>query len=172
MNDRNITASVLFVIVVWSIVAQSAYATDEPFDPLKQISSSFPGSVKVNEKRRLVEFCPDQTCDGFVASSDVSVTTLKDFAYLYICFFSEYVYLAKWRSNGETRNTAERALSKPEYRSCKNESNREAARCLLLYLSGNGRIKLLFIRYDEGQRNVVPENIAEQLAEKKPVPKQ
>jgi len=38
---------------------------------------------------------------------------------------------------------------------------------VLLSLSRNGRIKLLFIRYDEGQRNVVRGNMTGQLAEKK-----
>ena len=32
-----------------------------PFDPLQQILNSFPKSVKFNEKRRLLEFCPDET---------------------------------------------------------------------------------------------------------------
>jgi hypothetical protein len=173
MNGRNIAVSLLSILVVCCFAVQAAWATDEPFDPLRQITSSFPGSVKLNEKRRVMEFCPDETCDGFVASSDVSVATLKDFAYLYIYFFSEYlVYLPEWRSHDEARNTAEHVLSKPEYLSCKRGSSREAARCVLLYLSRNGKIKLLFIRYDEGQRNVVRENIAGQLAEKKAVPKQ
>ena len=62
-------------------------------------------------------------------------------------------------------------LSKPDYRKCKDENSREAARCVLRDLSRAGRIKLIFVRYDEGERNVVPENIADELSEKKPVPR-
>ncbi len=39
------------------------------------------------------------------------------------------------------------------------------------YLSRNGRIRLIFIRYDEGERSVVPENIVEELSEKSAAPK-
>jgi len=87
MNGRNIAVCFLSAIVVWCFAAQAVWATDGPFDPLKVVTSSFPGSVKVSEKRRLVEFCPDETCDGFLGSGAVLVDTLKDFAYLYIYFF-------------------------------------------------------------------------------------
>ncbi len=50
---------------------------------------------------------------------------------------------------------AESVLSQPEYRGCRGENSREAARCVLLDLSRGGRIKFIFIRYDENQRNVV-----------------
>lgn len=147
----------------------SVAANDATFDPLLQIKSSFPGSIKLSEKRRLLEFCPDETCDGFVASNDVSMATMKDFAYLYVYYFSDYLaYLPEWREHDDARKTAERVLSKPEYRKCKKDNSREAARCLLTDLSRNGRIKLLFIRYDEGQRNVVPQSIVEKLKDKNP----
>ena len=108
-----------------------------------------------------------------MASNDVSVSVLKDFAYLYIYFFSDYlVYLPEWRTQDQVKNTAERILARPEYQYCKRETSRETARCLLLNLSRNGKIKLLFIRYDEGHRNAVPENISGQLSEKNPGPRQ
>jgi hypothetical protein len=60
---------------------------EKPSDPMKQLSISFPGAVELKNKGRLLEFCPDNTCHGFATSRDVSVTTLKDFAYLYVYFF-------------------------------------------------------------------------------------
>ncbi len=65
--------------------------------------------------------------------------TLKDFAYLYVYFFSDYTFLDEWRSKEEAKNTAERILSTPDYRSCKNENSREAARCVLRDLSKGGK---------------------------------
>lgn len=118
----------------------------------------------------MLEFCPDGTCDGFVTSGNVSVPTLKDFAYLYIYFFSDYTFLGEWRSKEETKGTAEHVLAKPEYRNCKDENSREAARCVLRDLSRGGRIKLIFVRYDEGQRHVVPKNLAERISEKQDAP--
>jgi hypothetical protein len=137
---------------------------------MKELSKSFPDTVGIKNKGRLLEFCPDGTCDGFVTSGNVSVPTLKNFAYLYVYFFSDYTFLGEWRSKEEAKNTAELILSKPEYRNCKNENSREAARCVLRDLSKAGRIKLIFVRYDEGERHAVPKNLAERLSEKQDAP--
>jgi hypothetical protein len=137
---------------------------------MTQLSSTFPGTVEVKNKERLLEFCPDGTCDGFVTSGNVPVARLKDFAYLYIYFFSGYTFLGEWRSQEEAKRTAERILSNLEYRKCKNEISREAARCVLEDLSSGGRVKLIFVRYDEGERHVVPKNLAERLSEKRDAP--
>jgi len=168
MNLRTIPFYFLLVLVALTVGdAVLASATDTPSDPLQQLTSSFPGTVELKNKGRLLEFCPDGTCDGFVTSGSVSAVALKDFAYLYVYFFSDYTFLGNWRNKGQAKKTAERVLSKPEYRNCKNEISREAARCVLRDVSRNGRIRLIFVRYDEGQRNVVRRNIDEQLSEAK-----
>jgi hypothetical protein len=162
----------LLTAVVSCLGAWASSPTDKLGDPLQQITKTFPDSIKLKNKGKLLEFCPDNTCHGFVASGDVSVTTLKDFAYLYVYFFSDYYALPEWRGRDEAKQAADGVLSKPEYHRCDKGASRESARCVLLTLSHNGKIKLLFIRYDEGQRNVVHESIAEQLSEKKTAPKQ
>lgn len=144
----------------------SAQSADSASDPMKQLSKNFPDTVAIKNKGSLLEFCPDGTCDGFVTSGSMSVPTLKDFAYLYVYFFSDYTFLGEWRSKGEAKSTAEGILSKPEYRSCKKEDSRETARCVLRDLSKGGRVKLIFVRYDEGERHAVPKNLAERLSEK------
>jgi len=140
------------------------------FDPLKQLTGSFPDTIELKNGGRLLEFCPDGTCDGFVVSGTMPVATLKDFAYLYEYFFSDYTFLGEWRARQEAKDAAERVLSKPEYRNCKSDSNREAARCVLLGLSRNGRVRLIFVRYDEGERHAVRRDIVKQLTEKEPIP--
>ncbi len=143
------------------------------FDPLEQVTSSFPQSLKLNPSKRILEFCPDfDACDGFVASPTVLIATLKDFGYLYIYFFSDYFDLPRWRERPESRATAQRVLSKPEYRNCKRESDFDTARCVLLDLSQKGGIRLEFVRYDEGKRNVVPEDVVKELSQKKSPPRQ
>jgi hypothetical protein len=142
------------------------------FDPLKQITDNFPGSIKFNEKRRVLEFCPDETCDGFVGLSGESLDSMKDFAYLYVYYFSDYLaYLPEWRKHMDAENTADRVLSKPEYRNCQVADHRESARCVLLSLSQKGAIRLIFVRYDEGKRNVVPKDILKESSEAKPAQK-
>jgi hypothetical protein len=164
MNRRMVWA--FLVLYICCSLPLSAQSADTASDPMKQLSKTFPDTVAIKNKGRLLEFCPDGTCDGFVTSGNMSVPTLKDFAYLYVYFFSDYTFLDEWRSKEEAKNIAERILSKPEYRSCKNENSREAARCVLRDLSKGGRVKLIFVRYDEGERHAGPKNLAERLSEK------
>ena len=169
MNSR-VFCGFLVLFACCLSLSSVAQVAANPFDPMKQLSRTFPETVEIKNKGRLLEFCPDGTCDGFVTSGNVSVATLKDFAYLYVYFFSDYTFLGEWRSKEEAKNAADRVLSKSEYRNCKNENSREAARCVLRDLSRGGRIKLIFVRYDEGERHAVPENLAERLSEKQDAP--
>jgi GNAT superfamily N-acetyltransferase len=162
---------VLFVGLA-CLATGGAESVNRSRDPMLELTKNFPKTVALKNRGRLLEFCPDNTCDAFSASSSVSVDALKDFAYLYIYFFSDFYVLQEWRRHGDSKETAEHVLSKADYRGCKNDDSREAARCVLLRLSRNARIKLLFINYDEGKRNVTREDIAEQLSEKNTVPKQ
>lgn len=144
----------------------SGVLEEHPFDPMKYLTESFPDSVTLKQKGHLLEFCPDNTCNGFSSALSVSAVTLKDFAYLYIYYFSEYIYLSDWRSHTEAKEAAQRVLSEPKYRDCKAKNQHETAKCVLLDLSRHGEIKLMFIRYDENRRSVVPEDIPEELARK------
>jgi len=154
------------VVLCLSIVV-TAFA-EEPkartADPLNEIQKGFPKSITVKNGGRLLEFCPDNTCDGFVGSSKVSSTELKNFAYLWIFYFSDYTTLEDWRKSREASQVAERLLARPEYKKCKSGTLNGKARCVLLALSRNQRIRLLFIRYDERRRNVVSRNIAKEIA--------
>jgi hypothetical protein len=86
-------------------------AADQQFDPLEQIAKTFPGTIEFKKKGRVLEFCPDNTCDGFRASTSVSRSDLKNFAYLYIYFFSDYYALGEWRQTLPAKETAEHILS-------------------------------------------------------------
>ncbi len=148
-------------LLVWVVCAvgfrpaSADAAAEQRFDPLEQITKTFPGTIEFKEKGRVLEFCPDNTFDGFQASPSVSRSELKNFAYLYIYFFSDYYVLGEWRQTLPAKETAERILSVVEYRGCKADDNLSSAKCVLLKLAGTSRIKLLFIRYDENKRNVV-----------------
>ena len=178
MNHQKFCKLLLAIAVVSSLGPQSIevlcarpsdpaqHAQAEPDNPLKYLTSEFPKSVALKRQGHLLEFCPDDTCNGFVSAADVSVTQLKDFAYLYVYFFSQNALLPGWRSHPEAKNAAERVLSKSEYHNCKRANALESARCVLLDLSRTKRIKLIFVRYDENARNVVPLDIRKELSEK------
>jgi hypothetical protein len=150
------------------LVAQTSGLGEGDFDPLAVLTASFPKSIAYKNHGKLLEFCPDNTCHGFSAHPEVSKATLRDFAFLYIYYFSDYYALPEWRAKEQVKDTADQVLSKPSYRSCRKESGRESARCILLNLSSHGRITLLFIRYDEGKRNVIQEDVRELVSEKAP----
>ena len=156
-------------IALTMVFATSAYsvsqvANDKRFDPLQQIQKAFPDTVEIKDHGKLLEFCPDGTCDGFVTSGNVPLPTLKDFAYLYVYFFSDNITLDDWKGTAGATEMADRVLGQNQYLACKNMDSREAARCILRDLSRNGRIRLIFVRYDEGERHAVRENLQEKLA--------
>jgi hypothetical protein len=155
-------AVLALLLPVTGMSQQTGNANPGTFDPLPTIEKSFP-DIKITKRNTLLEFCPDNTCDGFVAKEGTAVSTLKDFAYLYKYFISDYIYLPEWRNQPEAKAMANRVLSKAEYRSCKNDSALEAARCVLLGTSHKGFICLIFVRYDEGARNVVPMDIVKEV---------
>jgi hypothetical protein len=91
------------VIALTISFATSAYlvpevAEEKRFDPLQQIQRAFPDTVTIKNHGRLLEFCPDGTCDGFVTSGNVPLPKLKDFAYLYVYFFSDNITLDEWKA--------------------------------------------------------------------------
>jgi hypothetical protein len=131
---------------------------------MKTVTASFPDSVTLKGKGHVLEFCPDNTCHGFVSAPSVRTAALKDFAYLYLFFFSDFIYMPSWRSQAQPVSVADRILQRPEYRQCKKDQSVETARCILLDLNRSDRIKLIFVRYDERHRNVVPENLREELS--------
>jgi len=160
------TTGPLYARPAWTRQNALVQPNNTQINPLKYLASSWPADVTLKDKGHLLEICPDNTCNGFVSTANVPVAELKDFGYLYIFYFSTYVDLPGWRSNAEAKNAAEHILSKPEYRNCKNQSDLESARCVLLDLSRGGRIKLIFVRYDENARNVVLEDIRKELLKK------
>jgi hypothetical protein len=165
MEAFMIRHALLLVVLAPLLGALVPGGSEAQSDPLTQLTATFPKSVQFKNrgKVRVLEFCPDNTCHGFSASYRVPKATLRDFAFLYIYYYSDYYALPEWRAKEQVKHTAELVLSRPQYRSCKRGNDRESARCVLLDLSRRAGIKLLFIRYDEGQRNASEEDLLEQL---------
>lgn len=128
-------------------------SADSSLDPLKQIQSSFPDAVQIGiDGGRNIEFCPDNTCDFFVAKN-ASFEELKDFAFLYLYFFSDYYILKEWRSKKETSVVLKEILIKLKYKNCRNKIETDSAKCILRQTSKN-RMKLFAVRYDENARKL------------------
>jgi hypothetical protein len=152
------------LILLTSTYSIAQVATDKQPDPLQQLQKAFPDTVELKDHGKLLEFCPDGTCDGFVTSGNVPLPTLRDFAYLFVFFFSDNVTLDDWRGTEDAKKTAARVLGQTGYLACKNVDSREEARCVLRDLSRNDRIRLIFVRYDEGERHAVRQDLREKLS--------
>jgi hypothetical protein len=162
MKRSRLFISLLLILVSANSISQ--VADDRRTDPLQQIQKAFPDTVELKNHGKLLEVCPDGTCDGFVTSGSVTVPTLKDFAYLYVFFFSDNVTFDDWRRTEDAKKTAELVLAQNQYRSCANANSLESARCVLRDLSRSGSIRLIFVRYDEGERHALREDLQEKLA--------
>jgi hypothetical protein len=153
---------VLFSLLIVSFDIASARL--QGIDILQQIEKGFPKSITFKKSGRLIEFCPDNTCDAFLAAKNVNKSDLKEFAYLWIYAFSDFTYLEDWRSKAATKRIADRILAEPRFESCSEDNPRDRTKCAVTLLSKGGRIRLFFIRYDEGARAVSEFDIAEELA--------
>lgn len=164
--------SIISQIIVWVItvvlcgifVGGTAIA-HELLDPIQEILNNFPNSVVLKkDKRTALEFCPDNTCDVFISNRETSLVDLKDFAYLFIFFYSDYYVLQDWRNKESATKMMRLIISKPQYQSCRKTTEHETARCILIQLSNKGRIKSSAIRYDENKRNVTDRNLMDELS--------
>lgn len=153
----------MVAIFLWPL-SHAVFAQSED---VTQLVTRMIEDMQVHEKangERSIEFCPDNTCDSILARRAVSLDSLKDFAFIYLYFFSDYYVLEEWRSNEGPTKRARAILSKPAYKSCMKRTEVESARCFLRWLGRGGQVSLYFVRYDEGERNVVPTNLIDATA--------
>lgn len=129
-------------------------------NPWVKINKDFPGMLQARQENvQSIEFCPDNTCDLFVAATSVSNQALGDFIYLYLYFFSDYNFLSEWRDRSDATFVAQKIIGDSKYKRCKQSDNVKTARCIALNLSRNSRIQLFSVRYDEEVRTVERKNI-------------
>ena len=144
---RNIIAA-----IVVSIACAAAHG--------HELTSAFPDTVQVSTKGTTitVEYCPDNTCEIFTLSGQPASLPLQDFAFAYLFGVSEYVYLEPFQSNSSS--LAVRTVLGRYGNDCPQQPARAAARCVVGLLAKRHAIQASFVRYDEGERNVVPISLA------------
>ncbi|MCF7223794.1 hypothetical protein [Marilutibacter chinensis] len=125
-----------------------------------ELTSTFGDLVHVNSSRgsTTVEYCPDNTCEVFALSGPSAAPAVQDFAFAYLLGVSEYIYLEPFQSNGAA--PAVQAVLSRYRKQCSQQSARAAGRCIVGVLAKRHPIRASFVRYDEGERNVVPISLA------------
>ncbi|MGA0611780.1 hypothetical protein [Caldimonas sp. KR1-144] len=121
-----------------------------------ELTSVFPDTVQVYTKGETttVEYCPDNTCEVFTLSGRSASLPLQDFVLAYLYGVSDYVYLKAFQSNSSSPSV--RSVLAKYRRDCPQPSTHAAARCVVTLLAKRHAIRATFVRYDEGERNVVP----------------
>jgi len=149
------------------ISMQYCAITREPSLSILELKKNYSVEVGESPDRKLsIEFCPDNTCDLFVADKGTSLGELDDFVYLYTLFFSDFYTLNEWKKFDSSLSVAKKILSKKKYQLFldNSKSDLEIAKNVLCYLYKERKIKLYYIRYDEGVRNVSQTNLTSVLA--------
>lgn len=118
-------------------------------------------TLRTERGQHVLEYCPDSTCERFVAPASTSRRALADFAYLYLYRVSEYFYLTSFKK-AEAQPRAKSLLaqySKP----CPQPEEMAAWPCLLRLLARENHIRIFSTRQDEGQVAVTPIELEEAL---------
>jgi hypothetical protein len=121
-----------------------------------ELTDSFPRDTQVTVQTDsiVVEYCPDNTCDLFTLDDPAGSQVLQDFAYAYLLGASTYIYLKSFQADVDS--SATKSVLGRYSSHCPQEPMIQAARCVITYLLDKHPIRVSFVRYDEGERNVVP----------------
>jgi hypothetical protein len=118
-------------------------------------------AIRTEHGQRVLEYCPDNTCERFVAPASSSQQALANFAFLYLYKVSGYFYLAEFKKT-EAAARAKSLVSRHSRR-CPQPEELNAVACLLRFLQHENHIRISFTRQDEGQVSVVPVSLEEEL---------
>ena len=119
-----------------------------------ELDRVFPSDIQIIEKDELtvVEYCPDNTCEVFTVVGPADAYDVQDFAYAYLLTASTYYYLESFQKDIRSESTA--AVVKRHSAHCPEGSIADAARCIMARLGAKYVIRVEFVRFDEGERNV------------------
>ena len=112
-------------------------------------------TVSVKQSGRLVEYCPDNTCEVFsLRSGKDTASSLTDFAFAYLFAVSDYVYLAEFQSRTDLQEVTQ--LLRRYKSNCPQAAQKAAARCVAAWLAAKHPIRVTFVRFDEGRKYSEP----------------
>ena len=146
--------------MVGGLALSAAVEQSDPLAPFGSIRKDV--KLRSEHDGRSLEYCPDNTCDRFVCSSGGCEPPLIDFSLLYLAHVSGYTELAEFQS--KEAPSAMRAVLARHKTSCHESTVRDTAVCILRELHKKDRIRVSFVRYDEGERNEEPVDLEQEIA--------
>jgi hypothetical protein len=132
----------------------------EATEEYQEISRQYPRSLTVHGRQcRTIEWCPDNTCEGFRLEGQAPATAFMTFVYLYLHYLSDYYNLDEWRNQTRARAIARKILATRKFSACRRSAERDAAICALRVLEKVSKIRVFFVRYDEDVRSETPTSL-------------
>jgi hypothetical protein len=157
-----------FSLCVAILIASEASAQFSPIDVLAEdlgFRLRWDAGAHADKAQLSIELCPRGTCDYFV-SANPNLESFLMFVDSYIVFAAQYGDLKRLNQRADGRiapipyianRLADIDVSEVVTPSCGATFTLEAISCSLSDLAESLEIQKFFVRYDEGQRNVVEE---------------
>lgn len=141
------------LVFLSSLIAASvmAMATDSG----KYLASLPEGPVVVERGNNYwsVNYCPDNTCDLIQVSTSLKEDEVRSLALGFFIYFSGYIYLNQWQEEARRNESMQmelRLLSTPR---CHFRDGKQLVKCRFRELASKGKLKVFFVRFDEGKRS-------------------
>jgi len=150
----------LFLIGIGLILVTKVSASE--FDSLNTLRELIPDiTLKESNTQKIVEYCPDNTCNIIKAPKNISNQTLGDFSFLYLYYASGCIHLIKSYDNSVPFHESARKYTPivmAKYKHLCKGDELETASCIMLKLAKQNNIQLYFSRYDEGHKSTTYES--------------
>ena len=164
MDIKKIIVFALIIIAISLNISQGVVIANGPTNSQEFLLNKFNDSIEVDKDKKIIEYCPDNTCESFRFKNNPPKDVLYNFMFLSLYYASDYFYLEKFKQ--ENHEKLIRQIVEKERKNLnivgKAEYNLEdEVKKVVRELIKQYSISFSFVRYDEKNRNVVPSDIFE-----------
>lgn len=142
----------LICLLMLTASASIAGQNKKPLLPAEAIS-------KTEKNKKVIKYCPDNTCDIIKAPRSIDERILEDFSVLFFSYASGYLYLEKSYDGKvpyrhQTKDKVKDIIAR-QRNDCKGEELAVVS-CIMQRLAKDYKIETAFSRFDEGKNIVTP----------------
>ena len=156
-------------ILIFLFLSSPGSANAADLRPLGFLSEIAPTGLeyRVTQKLKVVEYCPDNTCDIIEAPAGLPNEIFNDFAFLFLSYASGYIYLKKPFDKSrpfleEAKRFFPHVVERRKHQ-CRGDEL-EIVSCILNKMADDYGIKIYFSRFDEGANIKVLQKQEERLS--------
>ena len=101
-----------------------------------------------------VYYCPDNTCDLLLISTTINEDNVQRLALGFFVYFSSYIYLNPWQEEAHKNEAIQMEIRRLSNATCPIQHAKQLVECRFKELSSTQKLKIFFVRFDEGERKV------------------